>query len=855
MNRESGTFERLYFDPENSDLLSGPHATPQTPMYEHISFITEDSRGNFWVGTTQSGIILFQADNGRRIHYVLQENTMPSFEDNGAWNAFTSRNGIFWIGGTSGNIYRINPNQKEIPFYEAPEGVNSFYEEPGGALWLATDQKIIKKEGYKTTANQYEIDITPNTEDDDYVQIIKEDRQGNIWIGGNNGLNLWDGQNKPLIPYKHDPGNRKSLSNNRIITIYEDAVENLWIGTIDGLNLMDKNTGTFRKYYLNQVDTGFIGLNIVTSVLQDVNGKLWVGTWNGGGVYILDPTTNTTKSYLKGSNVVCLYEDAEKTLWVGSTNGLFRFNPESNEFVRYVDLSLLNGFIEVSAIVEDDKKFLWVSTSNGLVRINPSRNETNRMGKAYGIGGVNFSWNSSYKGRNGHIYFGTETGYYTFDPETIIEASKPPEIIFSAFRLANQLVSPGAGSPIQKNLNEVEEIRLRANQNVFSFDYAIIDYTNPDENQLIYILENHDNNWLQANSERKAYYFNVLPGKYTFRVKAANSLGLWAEKQIQITILPPWWKTLWAYGIYALVFGLLVFGFDRIQRRRIKMIERQKGYKREREQAKEIEKAYNKLKTTQIQLLHAEKMASLGELTAGIAHEIQNPLNFINNFSEVNTELIVELKEEVKKGDTQEVLSIANNIAGNEEKIIHHGKRADGIVKGMLQHSRTASNEKEPTDINSLADEYLRLSYHGLRAKDKSFNADFDTRFDKKLPKVNAVPQDIGRVILNLITNAFQAVSERSKVVKDDFKPFISVTTKKENDWIVVMVEDNGGGISAEVVDKIFQPFFTTKSAGDGTGLGLSLSYDIITKGHGGRLHVKTKQGEGSIFIVELPIY
>jgi signal transduction histidine kinase len=270
----------------------------------------------------------------------------------------------------------------------------------------------------------------------------------------------------------------------------------------------------------------------------------------------------------------------------------------------------------------------------------------------------------------------------------------------------------------------------------------------------------------------------------------------------------------------------------------------------------QLQQSLKELKATQTQLIQSEKMASLGELTAGIAHEIQNPLNFVNNFSEVNTELIEELKEQLATGNAQEAMIIADDIKENEQKISHHGKRADAIVKGMLQHSRTTTGQKEPTNINALADEYLRLSYHGLRAKDKDFNAGIETDYDGSIDKIEVVPQDIGRVLLNLLNNAFYAVTEKKKasaLTEKNYEPIVSVSTKREGDKVIIAVRDNGVGIPQKVVDKIFQPFFTTKPTGQGTGIGLSLSYDII-EAHGGELKVETKEDEGAGFTIQLPI-
>ncbi len=287
-----------------------------------------------------------------------------------------------------------------------------------------------------------------------------------------------------------------------------------------------------------------------------------------------------------------------------------------------------------------------------------------------------------------------------------------------------------------------------------------------------------------------------------------------------------------------------------------------------------LQQSLEDLKAAQTQLVQSEKMASLGELTAGIAHEIQNPLNFVNNFSEVSNELIDEMNEELDKGDINEAKAIAADVKQNLEKINHHGKRADAIVKGMLQHSRSSSAVKEPTDINALCDEYLRLTYHGLRAKDKAFNATIKTDFDPSLEAINIIPQDVGRVILNLLTNAFYAVNERKKKEAPqpsrmggtgskggvEYEPMVTISTKRLSarlgagglsGGLLISVTDNGNGIAAKVLDKIFQPFYTTKPTGQGTGLGLSLSYDIV-KAHGGELKVETKEGEGTEFIMIL---
>ena len=367
------------------------------------------------------------------------------------------------------------------------------------------------------------------------------------------------------------------------------------------------------------------------------------------------------------------------------------------------------------------------------------------------------------------------------------------------------------------------------------------------------MLENYDYSWRSLGNDHTAYFFNVPPGTYKLHVKAVTADGSAAENTVRINITPPWWQTWWAYSLYILIIAGSIWTFIQYRSKALKK-ENLLLEKKVNRRTTELQQSLQELKSTQQQLVQQEKMASLGELTAGIAHEIQNPLNFVNNFSEVNKELLIEMKDEIDRGNLTEVKSLADDVIDNEEKINHHGKKADSIVKGMLQHSRSSSGVKEPTDINALCDEYLRIAYHGLRAKDKSFNATTKTEFDNTIGKINVMPQEIGRAILNLINNAFYAVDEKKKTAGDDYEPTVIVSTKKEKDKIEVKVKDNGNGISQKVLDKIFQPFFTTKPTGQGTGLGLSLAYDIV-KAHGGEIKVDTKEKEGSEFIILLPTY
>jgi len=388
-------------------------------------------------------------------------------------------------------------------------------------------------------------------------------------------------------------------------------------------------------------------------------------------------------------------------------------------------------------------------------------------------------------------------------------------------------------------------------------------------------------------SKTVATHLFLLQHAVSFIIQAYFQGGLMAPAPAAFFLLPAlamlilgkkpaiWWVAISVmmttlFLIYESSFGALPIGYD-LEKQRLFFFSSLVGtnvtiflillvYENSKNRALEsVQKKNSDLISTQAQLIQAEKMASLGELTAGIAHEIQNPLNFVNNFSDVNAELIDEMQLEMDKGNLDDAKAISNDIKENELKINHHGKRADAIVKGMLQHSRINNGVKEPTDINALAEEYLRLAYHGLRAKDKSFNATLKTDFDPSIGQINAIPQDLGRVVLNLINNAFYAVNEKQQQKPAGYEPTVTVSTNVfiptsgGPRMVKISVADNGNGIPQKVMDKIYQPFFTTKPSGQGTGLGLSMSYEIVTKGHGGELKVETIEGEGSVFTILLP--
>jgi signal transduction histidine kinase/ligand-binding sensor domain-containing protein len=588
----------------------------------------------------------------------------------------------------------------------------------------------------------------------------------------------------------------------------------------------------------------------------------WIGT-NGAALIKLNLTDNSYKRYNyadDGGNIINPFnssfdvlEDKDGIVWIITRGGLLRFDPEMESF------KIIEGLPsnQISFMIQDLNGNLWFGTPGGISMLDKTNKNTQLSFIQYdntdGINNMPLN-NSLAITDEGKIFYGGIGGLNTFFPGNP-NKTLPKPVLTNLMVSGESLNEIADEIGLDTNISEAKSVTLPYNYNNLSLEFAAVHFSRPEKNKLAFMLDGIDEDWNLSN-RKFASYSNLPPGDYEFKIKGANGDGVWNPEisSLKIFITPPWWKTWWAYSLYGILLLFVLWQLHKFQRERTLRLERQKTQQKDLEQAKKIEKAYAELQATQSQLIQSEKMASLGELTAGIAHEIQNPLNFVNNFSEVNIELIDEMLEELKAGNNEEAIEISNDIKENEKKITHHGKRADSIVKGMLKHSRNTSGEREPTNINAIAEEYLRLAYHGLRAKDKSFNATLNTDFDESIGNINVAGQDIGRVILNLITNALHAISPSShgsneETVKD---PTIWLSTKQIGDDVLIKIKDNGSGIPNKILDKIFQPFFTTKASGQGTGLGLSMSYDII-KSHGGELKVESKEGEGTTFTIVIP--
>lgn len=842
MDRAKGTFTRYTHDANHPERLSRPPLVNYNYVPDHIRFISEDAEGQIWIGTFGNGANRFDPEIGIVQHYGTKETGIRNISVDNLWSCLTTSDDLFWIsawGPTSQEeiLMKVNLSPHKVFEKVTEQLVYCFEEGEDGSIYLGARNELIEvdKDGKETILYQFDLSFLND------INHLNKDKDGNLWISSMAGLQYYNVVTKSMEFYFEDGGGMNSPETFVSAFINQDS---LLFGSNTGVHLFDLKQKKIRRLEHSDTQIRDQQLNRVETIFIDSRKNIWV-SFRNFGLKRLDLKTEQFIDYTFIDKVqdrtLDFYEDKGGNLYIGNfVSGLRKYDPNQDNFYELADKTgILSDELGVLGISAEEDSILWIIKERGIVKYDLRSNNASLFGLSWGYHGVRVGTFGLFKSSLGDYYVGTRRGYYKFRPEVferrIASTAKP---FISDLTVDDESISVS-------NLDVNEKIKFNYDQNNVSLKLGYIDFrARPEGKNLQYRLDNYDTNWRIGRNTEEIYYYKLPPGFYTFRYKAMDLYGEWLEESLTFEIAPPWWRTWWVYLGYAALLVLAGWRFHLYQQQRTIRRERERTREIELAHAKEIEKAYTDLKNTQDQLVHAEKMASLGELTAGIAHEIQNPLNFVNNFSDVSNELIDEMREEFEGGDYAEGLAIAADIKQNLEKITHHGRRADSIVKGMLQHSRTTNGERLPTDINALAEEYLRIAYHGLRARDTSFNVKMETDFDEAIGKVEVNAQDIGRVILNLITNAFQACTEGG---------IVRVSTKKLNDKIEISVSDNGSGIPKEIKDKIFQPFFTTKPTGQGTGLGLSLAYDIV-KAHGGELQVVSDKKIGSHFIVNLPL-
>jgi signal transduction histidine kinase/streptogramin lyase len=870
----SYNYNKNTFNINKQSFLNYPSNNPRSILYH--------KNKNYWMASfDNSGLGLFISDNGSVVPQFrnlpidqpsLREHGKPNFEQ--LWSLCEDRSGHIWAASRQNGLYKINKNKAPVDFIPVSTNghgetqiiFDNIKQDKEGNIWLSSNEQGIFKY---------------NSSQTNFFPQVNKSKYSNLFLTGNDN-NLTISTANKVDRYSSSSGfySFPTRVPDSLRVVARDNFGNYW--TIVKKN--DINPSSFylldgkKIHHLTMDSILFFEGSECRDVFIGKNGDTWVSSpFTGVHQYKLDNSTKKlsfVKKYLPdGTDVYTIYQDDNGIVWLGTyNNGLIKLNPASGNVKYYTRQDGLPSNFVIRIVPAGN--ILWVVTDVGTFfldtktdsfLINKDLDEYVRQktdGSFYTpVYSLSFNKPAITIADN-KIAFTAKNGFCIFDPRKISIDTIKPSLYISALNINDAAVS------WERN-DSIIPLQLKYFQNNLVIDYIGLQYDQPQKNQYAYYLKGVNNNWVAVGSERTARFSDLPPGHFEFYLKGANADGVWspAKKMLSFTILPPWWKTWWAYSLYAVAFFVSLWAFIMYRSRTLK----KKNVLLEtkvKQRTNELHQSLEDLKATQKQLIQSEKMASLGELTAGIAHEIQNPLNFVNNFSEVSNELIEELidersktKEERDEGLEEDIL---NDVAENLKKINHHGKRADAIVKGMLQHSRSSSGKKELTDINALGQEYLHLCYHGLRAKDKNFNAvpvdiAIKTNFESSLEKIPVVPQDIGRVFLNLFNNAFYAVNEHSNFVKgEQYHPVVSVSTKSVKSpsgdlGVLLTVSDNGSGIPQNIVDKIFQPFFTTKPTGQGTGLGLSLTYDIV-KAHGGHIKVETAEGEGTTFIVHLPV-
>ncbi|HTE00866.1 MAG TPA: two-component regulator propeller domain-containing protein [Mucilaginibacter sp.] len=886
----------LLFDRQTQSFSKFTPIDTNKDVYKNIIYqISEAKNGSLWLPSGK-GLLNFDPKTQRFQRYTDVPNDLTSIGSNTVRNILNDRSGSVFGTVRGQGLFKNNPLTSAFITHRLeknkadgyPGGTSYQVEVIDGGYALLTNINGVYK--WKPGTSQFQQILKANKENG-HPYSIAVGKQGIIYFGSKEkGFQVYDSRSGKLQTYASNPKDTTTLINNAITKIVPDHTGLIWIGTDGyGINSFDPVTKKFKRYPYMANDGamqshGELDDQRVISAMEDSKGNIWVGT-NLGGLNLFDRKTGKFTSYLfdgkiRAFSIVCMFEDRDGMFWVGTyLNGLFKFDPKTRHYTRNIAENDGLLFNSIDAINQDGKGYIWVRSQRGLTRVDPKNfslknyrdteifpEERTAMGTLDDIL-VRQGDFMLMNGVNGISYF---------NPDDLAANPYPPAVHIEKIAYSDPDASTDSATTLQTYGSH--GIELPYNQNKLTFSYIALHFANPAQNKYAYMLEGYDKEWVQAGTQRSVTYTNLSPATYTFKVKACNSDGVWNNEgdSFLVIVNSPLWFRWWAWVIYVIVFIAIISGYIAYRSRQLKMENLElEGKVNERtkqlseankelsEQQEEIitqrdrlSETVTELKTTQQQLIQSEKLASLGELTAGIAHEIQNPLNFVNNFSEVSVELVDELAEglHAEKRDTGLEDELLADLKQNLEKITLHGKRADGIVKNMLQHSRANSGERQLTDINTLADEYMRLAYHGLRAKDKNFNSATVTNLDSKLPKIEAIPQDIGRVLLNLFNNAFYAVQQKNQTAGPDYKPEVTVSTSADKDHITIKVKDNGNGIPDAIKDKIMQPFFTTKPTGEGTGLGLSLSYDIVVKGHGGSISVDTKESEFTEFNVTLPI-
>ena len=921
--KENFSSEWTFVKPDQPDILldQGRAITHKNDLYlEHRNALTK-----------------FDVETGRSTTYThnpLNSQSILPMEQFGGGYLFIDRQEVLWIPSFSYGFSRLNLYESDFGLLRSEDGtpvrdVISAVELDDGSFWIGsrieengllhfnTDGNIIQR-----YSGPFDSPTGKSVSDElshPFVWSLADGSDGSIWAGTGSpgpeygGLNRIRPGSDQITRFKHDPDNEASVyPGNWVFNITEDGSGRIWFRDFNQIAWIDPETEVITRY--KHPEELEIGENEPVVLLKAASGDLIVSTQSNSyyRIHHEDLGTEQIDLYVDRNVPTPIYDqDLNGQFWVGNTQRFGQLDSTLTKIEKWFTIDSLNVPIsEFTSSQNDEQNNRWIGSDNGLVKFNPNTEKATHYSYERGLQGYSFR-GTSYRGPSGKLYFAGNGGINIFDPAQIQGNPHPPEMVFKNMTIDGARVGFGDGQTLTTHVRSDDQVVIQPDISTIAFEFAALHFAGDQSNQYQYMLEGFDSDWQDGGSIGQATYTNLSSGDYTLKIRGSNLDGVWSDGSTSLTfaVLPPWYKTWWAYGFYLIIIVVSIVAANRMQKRRVQQIEREKAREKELEQAKEIEKAYqnlevahkdleqahSNLKSAQDQLIQQEKLASLGQLTAGIAHEIKNPLNFVNNFSDLSLELVEEVRDEIRdmrrennretsnlkgeKGvsirqpaesgvaernrgvsdvdhnsDTELILDILDDIEANLKTIHKHGTRADSIVKSMLQHSRGGDGKKEPIPLNPIIKEYVNLAFHGMKASEEPINVEIDLQLDEGVGEVPLVAEDFRRVILNLVNNAFDAMQGAGHKAQGagDCESKLTVRTRSENGSVIIEIEDNGPGIPDDIKDKILQPFFTTKKGTQGTGLGLSITNDII-KAHGGEIESESVEGERTCFIINIP--
>ena len=837
LDRATGQFKQYLNTPTDPHSLS----------HNSIRAIFEDSKGVLWVGT-DDGLNMLDRDTEQFTRYYQDPADPQSLSSRLIQSIAEDRTGAIWIGTFGNGVNRLDRTAKRFALYTSdpnnPQGlssnnVTSVYRDREGNLWIGTNggglDRIDSKSGRVTHYRNDPND--PQSLGSNVVTSIVQDQAGALWVAAfHGGLNRLDPATGKLTRYRNDPNDPASLADDDVWTVWVDRAGTLWIGTSKGLNRFDPTTNTFVRYQYGPKNPYSLSGDDVRAIFEDSAGSLWIGTMTGG-LNQMDRTTDIFTRFqynpnaprgLSSNQVNTLYQDSTGNLWIGTSAGLDRLDAASGTFVHYRRKDGLPDD-NIQGILEDDQGNLWLSTNGGLAKFNLQTETFKNYDVRDGLQGAQFNLQSAFKSASGEMFFGGPNGLNAFFPDQLADNPYIPNVVLTGFQLFDRPVPVGAkGSPLQKHINEADQIILPHDQSTISIGFAALNYRSPDKNQYAYKLEGFDRDWNYVDSTRRlATYTNLPPGDYVFRVRASNNDGIWNNegKAIPITITPPFWQTGWAYGLYALLGIGLVTGIV---------------YVRTRAQARELaqkerELARERRVTERLQRLDQLK----DEFLANTSHELRTPLHGIIGLAESLIDGVA--------GDLPEQARF------NLSMVVSGGKRLANLVNDVLDFSKLKHGEMalklQPVDVKAVADVVLAMSQPLLGSKPMRLVNAVPT----DLPLASADENRVHQILNNLVGNAIK-FTERGTVT---VSATVADGSNGDEGFLSIAVTDTGIGIPADELDRIFESF---EQAGEptapeygGTGLGLPITRQLVEL-HGGQIWVVSTEGQGSTFTFTLPI-